>query len=245
MAVTTKTFESNQVRVPERGTNIINVDWPERVVSAGAGGYLLAAGLRNLGRRPIKGLIQTVLGGFFLYRGSSGNCPVYTALGKEEGVHHAESVNIRTSLLVERPRLEVYYFWRQLENLPLFMKHLLTVQQLDTMRSHWEAVLPGNVATIKWDAEIVKEEEGRLLGWKSIPGSTIENAGKVEFRDAGIGATELEVVISYRPPAGELGTAIAKLLNPIFEKVVLDDIRNFKTYIESCEVITYVGQPTV
>src|ERR1700730_9748277 len=174
MAVTTKTFESNQVRVPERGTNIINVDWPERVVSAGAGGYLLAAGLRNLGRRPIKGLIQTVLGGFFLYRGSSGNCPVYTALGKEEGVHHAESVNIRTSLLVERPRLEVYYFWRQLENLPLFMKHLLTVQQLDTMRSHWEAVLPGNVATIKWDAEIVKEEEGRLLGWKSIPGSTIE-----------------------------------------------------------------------
>src|SRR5256885_7729759 len=149
MAVNTKTSESNQVNVPERGTNIINVDWSERVASAAVGGYLLAAGLKNLRRRPVKGLIQTVLGGFFLYRGSSGNCPVYTSLGKEGSVRHAESVNIRTSLLVDRPRFEVYQFWRQLENLPLFMKHLLTVQQMDSKRSHWEAVLPGNVATIQ------------------------------------------------------------------------------------------------
>lgn len=40
--------ESNQVNVPEQGTNIINVGWQERVLSSSVGGYLLGAGLKNL-----------------------------------------------------------------------------------------------------------------------------------------------------------------------------------------------------
>lgn len=233
--------ESNQVNVPELGTNIVNVGSGERIASTGFGGYLFARGISNLGKRPIKGLVQTLLGGYLLYRGMSGNCALYTALGKEGDGTHAESVNIRTSLLVNKPKHEVYQFWRKLENLPRFMKHLLTVQELDQKRSHWEAVLPGNVATIKWDAEIVKEVEGSLIGWQSVANATIENAGKVEFRDAGNGMTELDVVISYRPPAGDIGSSIARLLNPIFEKVVLGDIKNFKTFIENKDLEVYEG----
>lgn len=233
MAINTTTQENNQVNVPERGTNIINVGWQERVLSAGVGGYLLATGLKNLTRKPFRGLLQTVIGGFLMYRGSSGNCPVYTSLGKEGDATHARSVNIRTSMMVNKPRHEVYQFWRRLENLPKFMKHLLTVKELDSKRSHWEAVVPGNVATIKWDAEIVKEREGEFIGWQSVPNSTIENAGKVEFRDIDGGqGTEIDVVISYRPPAGALGSGIAQFLNPLAEKVIKQDIMSFKEYIE-------------
>jgi len=71
-----------------------------------------------------------------------------------------------------------------------------------------------------------------LLGWQSVPGSAINNAGKVEFRDAEEGGTELIVVISYRAPAGDLGAGIAKVLNPILEKIVRNDINSFKEYIE-------------
>ena len=45
--------------------------------------------------------------------------------------------------------------------------------------------------------------------------------------------TELEVVISYHPPAGEIGAGIAKLLNPVFERIVREDVMNFKDYIET------------
>jgi len=242
--INVKTNESNQVNVPELGTNIVNVGTTERIASTGVGGYLFARGMSNLGKRPVKGIIQTLLGGYLLYRGMSGNCALYSALGKEEATH-ADSVNIRTSLLVNKPKHEVYSFWRKLENLPRFMNHLLTVQELDSRRSHWEAVLPGNIATIKWDAEIVKEIEGTLIGWQSVANATIENAGKVEFRDAGNGMTELDVVISYRPPAGEIGSGIAKLLNPIFEKVVLSDIKNFKTFIENKDINVYEGSPSM
>src|SRR6476660_4691953 len=126
MLVNITSGESNQVNVPEQGSNIINVSWSERVASAGLGGYLLGAGIKNLGRKPVRGLIQTLLGAYFLYRGSAGNCMLYTALGKEgSDDHHAGSVNIRTSMIVNKNRSEVYQFWRRLENLPRFMKHLL------------------------------------------------------------------------------------------------------------------------
>ena len=168
---------------------------------------------------------------------------LYTALGKEgSDDHHAGSVNIRTSMIVNKNRSEVYQFWRRLENLPRFMKHLLAVNEIDGKRSHWEAVLPGSIATIKWDAEIVKEIPDQLIGWQSVSNSTIENAGKVEFRDSPNGGTELDIIISYRPPAGDIGAGIAKLMNPLFRKVITEDVKNFKCYIENTGMETFVGQ---
>ena len=62
----------------------------------------------------------------------------------------------------------------------------------------------------------------------------INNAGKVTFHDAAGGqGTELEVVISYHPPAGEIGSGLAKALNPVFEKLIRQDVMNFKEYIET------------
>jgi uncharacterized membrane protein len=84
---------------------------------------------------------------------------------------------------------------------------------------------------VRWNAEIVKDEYGVLIGWQSIAGSAIENAGKVEFRDADDG-TEVRVTITYRPPAGDIGVVLAKLLNPAFARIVEKDIRQFKAYIE-------------
>jgi len=57
-------------------------------------------------------------------------------------------------------------------------------------------------------------------------------AGKVVFRPSGKG-TEIIVTISYHAPLGIAGEGAAKLLNPYFEKLVKDDIMNFKTYLES------------
>jgi uncharacterized membrane protein len=47
------------------------------------------------------------------------------------------NVNIRSSFLINKPRQQVYDFWRKLDNLPLFMKHLESVEMIDDTRSHW------------------------------------------------------------------------------------------------------------
>lgn len=223
----------------EGSSNVVNVGYNERLISAALGAFLLSSGLGELTKHPIKGLIRTGLGGALLYRGMSGHCPVYSSLGKTKGVNTTEAINIRTSLIVNKPKDEVYTFWRKLENLPLFMKHLSTVTEIDSKHSHWEAVIPGNIGKVKWNAEIVKEEPSYLIGWQSIPNSMINNAGKVVFHDALNGqGTELEVIISYHAPAGALGSGLAKLMNPVFEKMVRTDVLKFKEYIETKHLST-------
>lgn len=228
-------FQAESELTPrEYGGAEVNVGNNERIISAAIGAFLLSSGLGNLTRHPLSGLIKTTLGGFLLYRGASGNCPMYSAIGKTKGVSHTKAINIRTNLVVNKPKDEVYAFWRKLENLPLFMKHIATVTEIDQKHSHWEAMVPGNIGKIKWNAEIVKEEPGYMIGWQSIPNATIHNAGKVVFHDAmGGQGTELEVVITYHPPAGELGSGLSKLLNPVFERIVREDVMNFKEYIET------------
>ena len=111
-------------------------------------------------------------------------------------------------------------------------------QELDDKRSHWEVNVPGNVTAIEWDAEIVKEEEDTLIAWKSLPGATIDNAGKVTFRDAlGHAGTELTVVITYKPPAGYVGSALGWLFQPLFTKTIEKDILGFKQYIETGDIV--------
>jgi uncharacterized membrane protein len=206
----------------------------ERIASAAIGAWLLSSSVNNFVKHPVNSLVKLAVGGLLLYRGASGHCPLYASMGKTRGVSNTQNINIRTSLIVNKPKDEVYNFWRKLENLPLFMKHLASVTEIDSKHSHWEAVLPGNIGRIKWNAEIVKEEAGYLIGWQSIPNSMINNAGKVTFHDAAGGqGTELEVVISYHPPAGEIGSGLAKALNPVFEKLIRQDVMNFKEYIET------------
>lgn len=222
-------FQPNEGR-----SGLVNVGDNERVISAALGAFMLSSGLSNLLKHPLSGLVKTALGSLLLYRGVSGNCPVYSSMGKTKGVAHTQAINIRTNLTVNKPKNEVYAFWRKLENLPLFMKHLASVTEIDSKHSHWEATLPGNIGKIKWNAEIVKEEDGYMIGWQSISNSMVNNAGKVVFNDAQNGqGTDLDVVISYHPPAGEIGSGVAKLLNSFFEKMVRQDVMNFKDYIET------------
>ena len=206
-----------------------NVGTQERFLSIFGGAYLLFDTVAN----KKTNLMQTMVGAYLLLRGVTGFCLVYDRLGKKAVDFRAPNVNIRTSMIVDRPRDQVYAFWRRLENLPRFMEHLKKVEVLDQVRSEWTAALAGDVGALSWKSEIVKDDPGATLSWHSLPGSSIENAGKITFKDAGDSATEVDIVISYHAPMGVLGETAGRILNPVFESMVAEDVRNFKRYIES------------
>lgn len=219
-----------------------NVGQTERLLSVAGGALLTYLGTRR-GRSPGRTALA-LTGGALLVRGISGYCPVKQVLGRNAAPVNATGLDITRSVTINRPRQEVYNFWRQLENLPRFMKHLQAVQQLDPKRSHWQARLPGDAGTLDWEAEITTEEPNTRLAWQSLPGSQIENAGEVRFQDApGNRGTELHAVISYRPPAGALGKAAASLFNEVFEQLVQEDLRRVKRLLEVGELPTIKGQP--
>lgn len=210
-------------------SNNTNVRFSERMVSLLAGSLLIVDAFE----RKRFSFSKAAAGGFLLYRGISGYCPFIKWMGDIRVSSSPKNINIRTSITVNRPRHEVYAFWRDLSNLALFMEHLEKVEHRGNDRWHWTMRLPAGLGSLGWDATVVKEEPESLLGWSSVEGSAIEAAGKVTFNVAGENATRLDIVISYRAPFGIAGEQVARLLTPAFEKMVRKDMERFKAYQEN------------
>ena len=157
-------------------------------------------------------------------------------LGGRAGIHVEESVTVYRSLPA------VFRFWRNLENLPTFMKHLESVSEREGGITHWIARGPAGMR-VEWDARIINEIDNKLIGWQSLEGSSISTAGSVNFRETPRG-TEVRVHLQYNPPAGRLGAAVAWLFGEEPNLQVREDLRRFKQLIETGEVPTTEGQST-
>jgi uncharacterized membrane protein len=141
----------------------INLKWPERYISVITGVKVGLSGLKHIFSSPFTSILKIGTGGYLLNRGITGHCELYEQMGKT-GTEPAQ-VAIRTSVVVGKPRMEVYEFWRKLDNLPLFMNHLNSVEVLDNEKSRWSLKLPADIASLSWDAAITYDEPGELIAW--------------------------------------------------------------------------------
>jgi uncharacterized membrane protein len=136
---------------------------------------------------------------------------------------------------------QVYSFWREFENLPRFMHHLKSVKS-QAERSQWKAVGPGGIG-VSWEAEIVADRPNELISWRSLPGSTVQVDGSVEFtRATGDRGTQITAIVMYEPPAGAAGRAVAMLFGKDPSFMMEQDLRRFKALIEAGEIPTVEGQ---
>jgi uncharacterized membrane protein len=203
-----------------------NLSLNERLASMFLGGILLTKSIKN----PFKS--RFIQGAYLTYRGITGKCIFYDQLGINSKKPHA--INIRGEFIIDMPTSEVYTYWRNLNNLPGSLKHLMDVKIIDERLSSWKSDVLGHLFSVKWNAEIVKDEPGHLIGWSSVKDSIIKHVGKVEFTKTADGkGTVLTVVLSYHPPIGGLGIGLAHLLNPFFEQALNKEIQTFKHTIES------------
>ncbi len=219
-----------------------NVGNLERGASVLAGSILIYTGLR---KRSWAGLSLGALGAGLIARGISGHCGAYRALGvrttAEDETNHVsvpygEGIRVDKTVTVNKPRFEVYAFWRNLENLPSFMQHLDRVRQTSDRVSHWVAKAPLG-RTVEWDAEIISDEPGERIGWRSLAGADVNNAGSVHFKDAAANrGTEVKVELQFIPPGGVLGSLVAKIMGEHPEQQVEEDLRRFKMMLETGEV---------
>ena len=162
-------------------------------------------------------------------------------LSRHGGRDAGGSVRVSKSITVNRPPEEVYQFWRDFENLPRFMYHLESVKVTGEGRSHWAAKGPAGTS-VEWDAQTTADEPGRLIAWRSVEGSDVENSGRVRFqRAAGGRGTIIRVELEYTPPGGVLGAGLAMLFGEEPSQQLQDDLRRFKQVIETGEVVRSEG----
>jgi uncharacterized membrane protein len=150
---------------------------------------------------------------------------------------------VNKAVTINRSAEDLYAFWRNFENLPQFMDHLVSVKNLDGNRSHWEAKAPLG-KTVEWDAEVIEDVPNRRISWRSLEGADVYNEGSVTFEPApGNRGTMLKVEMSYDPPGGKIGATVAKLAGQAPDKQVPLDLMRFKQLLEAGEIASTEGQP--
>lgn len=219
---------------PNKPSETSTVSDAERWGTLIGGGALVLLGLKQ---GSLRGALTALAGGGLIYRGVTAQSGIQDALGMNQGIKVEKSVTISN----KSPE-ELYRFWRNFENLPRFMRHLKHVSVINNTRSHWIATAPMG-GSVEWDAEIINDQENRLIAWASVEGADVDNSGFVRFQSAPQGrGTEVKVVLEYNPPGGAVGDAIAKLFGEQPQQQLGDDLSRFKMLMEAGEIATTEGQ---
>ena len=216
----------------------VDLGQPERLVSTAAGGLLLLFGLSN--PTPARLLLGAV-GLGLVYQGAAGRNLVESVRTGQPLVAEPNGLRVKKSVTVNRPREEVYEYWRSLENLPRFMTHVRSVQRHGGGRSHWVVAGPRGTV-LKFDAQITVDRPNEMIGWQTLPGAAVQHRGYVKFLPAGERGTEVHVALEYEPPMGGAGKLIGNLMGALTEQQIQEQIRNFKHIMEAGEIPTIKGQ---
>ena len=230
----------------------VNITENERILSVLSGGILALAGLK---RKSFGGTLLALAGADLLRRGITGHSHIFEWLGvrtaplgqgaETTSVPYELGIRVDRSITINRPRAEVYGFWRDLTNLPRFMHHVKFVRLTGDGQSHWVVKGPTN-RFVEWDAVIHNEIEHELIAWRTLPGSEVDHAGSVRFKDAPGGCgTEIQVELQYNPPAGVVGAVLAKFWGQEPTQQIADDLRSLKRILEAGGISAAVGQPAV
>jgi uncharacterized membrane protein len=196
----------------------------ERAGASVLGGTALATGMRTGG---LAGFLTGAAGAALLTRALANR-----GLNRVFGIgSNTEGIHIDKSICIYAPVESVYAFWENFENFPRFMSHLKEVRNIGNGHSRWVAEGPFGMPAV-WEAEITAQERNSRLAWKSVPGSRVRTCGEVKFTREPDGATRVDIRMSYMPPAGVFGHALASLFGADPKSEMTDDLMRLKSLME-------------
>jgi uncharacterized membrane protein len=152
---------------------------------------------------------------------------------------------VRTTALIHADPEELYALWRSVEAAPQWQEQIERVVVTGENTSHWVmragAKAKDDEKTVEWDSEILKDEPGRRIAWRSIAGDS-QNAGEVIFeKSPGSRATMVTVLQEFR--MGKLTSLWETMVGRNPKQAVIENLRHFKALAETGEIPRTEGQP--
>ncbi|RSZ60174.1 SRPBCC family protein [Massilia atriviolacea] len=178
------------------------------------------------GRRMPLAMVMGLAGAALLMRAMRSGAPP----GLARGQTRSGLVTIERCVRIDVPPEQVYELWASYDNFPRFMANVLEVRELGNRRSHWLVKGPAG-SEVGFDTVLTEQLRPRRLAWHSLPGAEVEQAASVQFEASG-GGTLATVRLSYRPPAGALGKAVATLFGGDPERALEEDLGRMKNLLE-------------
>ena len=146
---------------------------------------------------------------------------------------------VRTSALVNASEEELYRMWRDVESAPLWQEQIVSVARTGERTSHW--VMQVKDERVEWDSEVLNDEPGKRIAWRSIDGNS-DNAGEVIFERATAGrGTMVTVLQEFK--MSKLASAWETLTGRNPKQAVIENLRHFKALAETGEIPRSQGQP--
>lgn len=165
------------------------------------------------------------------------------ALSRTSAMEETKPYAAVASFTIHCSAQQAYELWRDVENLPRFMRHLQSVARgRDERQSRWTVAGPLG-SKLSWNAEVVEDMANQRISWRSLPGSLIASEGAIDFSP---GPYEGSVIATLRVqhffPGGAMGRTLATMFGRHPEFTVREDLRRFKAFLETGEIPTTVGQ---
>ena len=191
-------------------------------------------GLYALKRRGLVGLFSAGISAGLFYRGAQQNDLLsggWLRRALHTRAHHL--VPFERRLIIDRPVADVYRFWRNLENLAIFLPNVHDVRALGAGRTHWQLRLSESLQ-VDWTAEIVHEEPQQLLVWRTDETSDLFHQGWIEFSPRRDGqSTSVHLRLYLLAPGGTLGARVLERLRELPVRYFSEDLQRFRTILES------------
>ncbi len=218
------------------GSAIMQETWPPalRAVAAVGGSAL---GLFGLMRRSPASAAAAALGIGLLARGISNR-----SFSRMMGAGRHSPVDLHKTIYIQASPDTVYDLWTRYENFPRFMSNVQDVRDLGNGRSHWIVSGPAGMQ-IEWNSVITDSQRPERLAWHSEPDATVQHTGMVHFEPEGDG-TRVSVHMTYSPPAGAVGHAVASLFNGNPKRQMEEDLMRMKSFIETGMPVRDAAQVT-
>lgn len=157
------------------------------------------------------------------------------ATRKDGASNDRRSVRVQKTLTINAPVERVFSHFAEWERWPEWMTHVREVRRSGTVggdeRTHWVVDGPAGVP-VSWDAMTTQLVHNEAIGWKSLEGERIRHAGIIRFSPTDDGATLVDIHMSYSPPGGAIGHAIAGVFRRDPRQQMNDDLVRLKTMIE-------------
>ena len=238
---------------PSRG---VNVHHNERLLSALAGGLALAWGLSQ---RSTIAKAAALIGSGLVYRGVSGHCHMYQAIGvstADDGpertllpsMHaqraaHPRHFEVIRDVTIQKSPAEIYQAWKQPETLAQIMGHFAEISPVSEGIMRWTIEDPLG-RSHSWDVELVEDVPGERLRWQSREGSQIIKRGTLDLRSApGNRGTEARLHLHFERPEGLLGDVLTKVLGPVPGAAAQRALRNLRCLLEAGELPSLKKNP--
>jgi len=140
-------------------------------------------------------------------------------------------VTVQKTITVKAPIHRVFDLWSRLDNFPMFMQHVREVDiEVGGRKTRW--VVDGPAGTkLDFEAETTELVPDRVIAWRTIANQSVEHQGRVQFEEVD-GGTRVHVELTYRPPGGVVGHAIAHLLGWDPKARMDDDLVRMKALLE-------------